>query len=154
MNERPSPVIREATLADCHVVAAGLRAADIETIRTVTKGAPLEGVITSFNASTYCFAVIHDGEPIALFGAATLEDGTGCPWVLATDQMGAHIGWALRTGPQIIELLQRHYPLLAGFADLRDGVMTRYLGICGFSLGREIPFGNVGVPFQLFWRQR
>lgn len=151
------PEIRPAVLRDCHSLAPLLREADKAEIKALTGHAPLDGLLESLEVSTQRFAIEHQGEVIAIFGGGPHphRDDCGLPWMMASDHLKTQWVWFLRNSDRIVDLVQRHYPLLWNVIDIRNAVHMRWLRWCGFTFGTTFP--KLGVeerPFREFWRQR
>lgn len=152
------PIIREATLRDCQVLAPILRKADLAEIAAGSGRAPLEALVDCFEGSAQRFTIEADGLPFAIFGGAPLprySDYTvGSPWMLGSDALRDHATWFLRETPGIVERVAQHYDILLNVVDVRNVVHTRWLRYAGFTFGEVITHGVERRPFQFFTKAR
>ena len=152
------PKIREATLGDCHALAPILRKADLAEIAAGSGRDPLAALIDSFEGSAQRFTIEAAGRPLAIFGGGPLprySDYTvGSPWMLGSDALRDHATWFLRSTPEIVERVARHYDLLLNAVDIRNTAHVRWLRFAGFTMGEVITHGAERRPFQLFTKAR
>ncbi|MBE7185481.1 MAG: hypothetical protein INR68_13880 [Methylobacterium mesophilicum] len=149
------PTIREATIEDCHAIAPRIRDAEREAVKALFgKDISAECLLKSFEVSDQRFAIVHDGKPLAIFGAMPFSDEAACPWLASTDEMGEHLGWLVRNATRIHRLLQKHYAWLATIIDARDVVAIRLAPRLGLTLAHIEAVEPSGQVFQHVWSTR
>ena len=79
------PQVRLSQAEDCVSLAGQLRSADLKELEAHGV-APEAALHLGFAASTPCYTIEHEGEPIAMFGVSPLPaDHTGAVWLLGSD---------------------------------------------------------------------
>ena len=128
-----------------------LRRADVEELRAASGISPDIAVAYSIAVSRPGWAVELDGKPAAIFGAAPGPDGTGIPWLVATDETERHPVCFYRMSRSIIAGMRRCYDYLENWVDARNTLSLRWLAWAGFTVEDAEPRGVLGLPFHRFW---
>lgn len=131
-------------------LAAGLRATDLDEIAATSDLAPLDALLNSVLVSALSWVVLHEGDPVAVFGVApTALEVAGSVWMLGTSGMDAAAISILRlTRPYLLEM-HRRFPLLWNYIDARNEKSMAWLRWCGFRLLEAHP--NHGREGRLFF---
>jgi hypothetical protein len=149
------PRFREASRRDCFAMAPILREADQG--ECAAHGVfPLDALLRGLDTSTLAVALEDDeGRSFAIYGVGPLsQPGRGAPWMLGTDAIKDNWVWFLRNTPEMIRNAHSAYPHLYNLVDARNTVHIRWLEWAGFTFGRTVPFGPLGLPFHEFMRSQ
>lgn len=140
--------IEAATEADCHELAATMRAEDRAEVRDGIGMEPLAVLLHSLQGDAY--AARDEAGVVLMFGTyPTDTPDTGLVWMLGTERIAAKQKEFLRRCRVVLEVLHRRYPLLVNYADARNEVHLKWLRWCGFKVLRTIPEAGVaGIPFH------
>lgn len=102
--------------------------------------------------SSLCWAGLHDGRVVCLFGVAPmpLNPGIGVPWMVGSVWLDtvSH-AFLRRCRPMVREMLSL-YPHLVNAVDCRNTRAIEWLKWLGFSFHDPEPYGVAGLPFQVF----
>ena len=149
-------IIRRATLADAHRLAALLRVEDIAEIKACSGQDPLTALVEAVTSHPNTLVAIHDGEPCAMFGVvAAPHPQVGIVWLLGADALATIPVVFTRHSKRQIEVWHQTYPVLMNVVDARNEVHLKWLRWCGFTfINRHEEFGPEGRPFLEFVRLR
>lgn len=134
-------------------IANRMREADREECEAYGRS-PKEALRLGLRSSVLASTALVDGSPEGMFGVAPLNalEGTGRPWMLATDAASHCARELLDLGPPVIEAMHRRFARLENYVSIRNRRAIRMLMAWGFEIGDEtMEFG--GVEFREFWRE-
>jgi hypothetical protein len=149
--------VRPAEPGDAEALAPRLRAADLREIEAAVGMAPGPMLRHGVRTSNPCYAVVEDGQVLALFGAipSARRPETGVVWLLGSEELAAHASFIVRSSKAWIAKLHERYRVLGNYVDARNEVHVRWLRWCGFTFVRRIErFGVIGLPFYEVRRER
>ncbi|MBP2312989.1 hypothetical protein [Azospirillum soli] len=153
INLPASMSIVPATAEHAAHLAPRLRKADVEEIAASSGRTPIESLQCSVASSAESYAVISDGQPIAIFGVVSIVDGVGFPWLMGSDELSQYPEAFIKSCMPVIEFFHGRFPVLTGMIDARNTLHLRWLEWCGFELVQRHPdFGVGGVDFWQFRR--
>lgn len=118
-------------------------------MRAMSGLSPAVCVAYSVATSRPGYAVLMDGEPVAVFGAGQRGDGAGVPWLVATDEMERHPVAFYRASKNFIREMAAMYDYLENWVDVRNVLSVRWLRWAGFVMEEPEPF--MGGIFHRFW---
>jgi hypothetical protein len=95
-------------------------------------------------------AICADDVPFAIWGCSEIEEGHGCPWLLATNDWSKHRRYILAVTPKCVAAFHSFYPKLTNYVDTRHTNSIRWLRWAGFDIHPAEPFGLFGMPFHKF----
>lgn len=140
----------------CHLLTAGLRAADIEEVRAASGLPPEAALRFSFRSSSRVWVALNErGRAWTMFGVAPYGDGTtGVPWLLATDEAQAHRKFFMRNTKQYVEAMGADYTRLINYVDVRHKESLRWLKWAGFTFDpAPVLLGPESRPFLRFSKE-
>jgi hypothetical protein len=140
--------LRAATAADAQDVACRLRAQDMAELMAL-KVDPLQGVLTSFEESTWCEVIERNGRPAAIFGVcpSKTDQRLGVPWMVGTQDMERVGSFFVRGCRPMLERTLNTFPALANVTHRDNSVSRRWLTWLGFQFAHP----RDGRPFVGFW---
>lgn len=96
--------------------------------------------------------VLVDGEVLGIGGAftASVLDGAGVPWFLATTSVENHFGLLVKLGREHIPTLRQRYRRLENFVMASNTRAVRWLKAMGFEIYPPAPLGPRGIMFRKF----
>jgi len=141
-----------ATSSHAAVVAACIRQADRDELAMIGQS-PLFAAVSSLNASLKAWAGIVDGSPICMFGVSEWPDGTGRPWMIATEELEPNQKIFLRKCRICVDAMQEGYGILHNFVSAENKTAIKWLRWLGFTIGPLQPYGINDEPFYYFWKQ-
>ena len=147
--------MREAYEADMREIAPLLRQSDAEEIRAAF-GISAEDALVRSLKRAYVAMICHvDNKPLAVFGVGPLSvvTGTGCPWLVATDEIEHCKRDLLEASPQVIEQFHNLFQTLVNWVDARNKRTIRWLKWLGFHMEPAKPWGYAGLPFHKFTKR-
>lgn len=143
-----TPLIVPGVRDMAHDLAPHLRAADAGELRANGRQ-PLEGLLRCCDVSAQLSAITLGARPLALFGFADLGEGTGCPWLLGSDELVTdHRVWFLRHTPEIVSSGDHRWTRFWNRVDARNSLHVRWLRWAGFTVDPPAPHGPYGLPFH------
>lgn len=146
--------VREASVDDARHLAPRLRPADLQEIKANSGREPLAVLLDGLDRSTPAYAIVHDEEPIAVFGVCPLPPlPLGLVWMLAAPALeNARIPF-LRQCRGWIDRLHQGFPTLVSLVDERNITHIEWLKWCGFQFVHLHPaFGVEKRPFYEVYR--
>lgn len=129
-----------------------LRRSDREEMAAASPLYPALQIGYSIATSRPGYAVLIHGEPVALFGASGGQDGTGVPWLLATDEIERHGLAFYRASKKFIAEMRGMYDYLENYVDERNVLSVRWLRWAGFEMDDAVPFGS-GMFHRFWWKK-
>ena len=94
------------------------------------------------------FAVLYDGEPVAMFGCNKLTDEIGGAWLLATDGIYSNKRDFIIKSREMLDLFHTRYDYLTNFIDTRNTTSIKWLRSMGWVTVQQLPEYGVGrKPF-------
>ena len=150
--------VRRSKVHDAPPLAAGLRPADLQEIKSHVGEDPVAHIERSIMCSDPGYTILNAiNIPVAVFGVIpdAREAGVGKIWMLASDEFVSYRYLFLRHCRDWIERLQQEYSVLWNYIDARNTVHIRWLKWCGFIFIRSIAeHGVERIPFLEFERVR
>ncbi|HWL80105.1 MAG TPA: hypothetical protein VNR89_04070 [Roseomonas sp.] len=152
------PDIIPATQDHAVRLSGNLRAADVAELEASALS-PEEGLVGSLLASgEAAWAVVEEGEPLALFGAADCTSlmgvHCGAPWLLGSDALvTTHRRWLLRNTQRIVQTPDAYFHRYFNRVDARNTAHVRWLRWAGFMVMEPVPWGPFRLPFHPFFRK-
>ncbi len=131
-------------------VAHSMRPSDVAEVMASCGHDPLKALWESIRISDATWTLLLDGQPSAIFGVVSVEDG-GVVWMLTSNLVDKHPVAFLRTCRPVVEALLTHYGRLFNYIDARYEVALRWAKWLGFTVGHPLPFGVAGLPFHPVW---
>lgn len=139
-------------------IADNLRASDAaELFATTGSRRYLDALRTSVAASDDAVVwVTAYGEPIGIQGVGTLSllYNTGCPWLVGTPRLNAHLRAFISVGKTYTAQMLEHYAVLTNHVDQRNTKSVAWLQRLGYAMAEAKPFGVQGLPFHQFSIER
>ncbi|WP_144244313.1 hypothetical protein [Nitrincola sp. A-D6] len=130
-----------------------MKAPDVREVYASTGMEPLTVLKGCFHASEECLSIINDeGQVVAMFGYSVLAEDLAAPWFLSSGGEAAFTKKFLREGRKWVQVVNKKYPLLTNFVDVRNKVAQDWLRFLGFTFLRTIPYGVSRKPFTEFVR--
>jgi hypothetical protein len=147
-------IVRPARFADALELAGRLRCADAQEIASSWGVGAKTGLFCCLLQSDRSFAVVADGEPIALCGISDAPPAglrIGVPWLLAADELFTRRRLARQCRDWVRQLLL-DYDVLTNLTDAGNAAHRRWLAWCGFvPLRVHERYGAMGQPFEEFY---
>lgn len=142
-----------ATLAHAATLAPRLRAADVREIDAAAGVDGLTGLEVSIAASEAAFAVLADGEVVAVFGVSRpslLDPATGQIWMLASDAAALHVrSWMTDSKRWLAAFASElGFEVLVNRVDARNTVHIRWLRAMGAAVSCGVK-GEAFLPFSI-----
>lgn len=133
-----------------HDLAPRLREADVLECMAASGHGPLESLVGSIRASSYCRAMLFDGVCVAMWGVCPVpgDERLGGVWLLGSEELKSHAltFWRL-TRPELARC-SRLFPILLNFVDARYAAALRWARRLGFEVHPPRPLGPEGLPFH------
>ena len=135
-------------------VANNMRAADRSEVWAACHETPAQALHNSWLVSTYCNAIVVDGEPIAIFGVGDSDDPeVGFPWLLGTDKITTNYRYFVKITKPIVEEMSALKATLVNYVHVDNAQSVRWLRYGGFTIEpNPIQFGREQELFYQFWR--
>jgi len=146
-------VVYPAALEDAEYLAPRLRPEDVAECQAASGQAPLEALNTALEVTRHPRALLANGQPIALFGVATVpgQPDLGAPWLLGSPEIEAHSREFLRRSREELERMRHPFTRLTNYVDARNHTHIRWLEWLGARFVHLDPtFGHEQRPFWLF----
>lgn len=145
-----------ATLEHVKMILPKLREADrVELSRSgpFTVERQLE---LSVRCSWDAIAGFADDEILVLAGVASQNrlSGTGCPWMVATDELPKHAKKFLKEDRKLIEKWLTIFTRLENWVDNDNVVSQKWLKRLKFELEDPVAYGHQGCLFRRFFQER
>lgn len=108
----------------------------------------------AIGAPKWTEVALLDGAPLAIFGLSVWPDGTGCPWLFATDLI-------TRVRRRDFMYYTRHVmaqmcadaPAMANYVAANHHAAHRWLKWAGFTIDpKPVLLREGGIPFNIFYR--
>jgi len=134
-----------------------LRECDEQEVWAALRLKGAQALQASFEYAVRSWALLADGEPVALFGVSPYPSvkRQGCPWMLANDRIADIWMYVLRmTKEYVYGPLMDGFDSLFNFVDVRNKASIRWLEWVGFHISNPVPFGVGGEFFHPFWLRR
>jgi hypothetical protein len=132
------PQVRLSQAEDCVSLAGQLRSADLKELEAHGV-APEAALHLGFAASTPCYTIEHEGEPVAMFGVSPLPaDHTGAVWLLGSDGIKNIRTRFLRESKKWLKEISRDYVLLTNVVHKENEVHIKWLKFLGFTFVRKV----------------
>ncbi|MAH03996.1 MAG: hypothetical protein CL561_00350 [Alphaproteobacteria bacterium] len=150
MNTEIIPATQEHAL----YIAENMRKADREEVMASHGHTPKQAVMRSLNVSDKSWACTLDGEPVCIWGVATIGSilsFTGAPWLLGTDKVNDIKFYFLRNSANYVDEMHKNYDLLENYVDERNTLSKAWLKWLGFKIDKAEPHGVAGLPFHRFY---
>lgn len=139
-------------------IANNLRESDASELFAATGSRRyLDALRTSVIASDDVVVWVNAyGEPIGIQGVGTLSllYNTGCPWLVGTDRLNAHLRAFISVGRTYTDQMLDHYAVLTNHVDSRNIKSVAWLQRLGYAMAEAKPFGALGMPFHQFSIER
>lgn len=137
-------------------VAAHMRAEDVAELWALDRSTPHRALMAALSVPGVSFTALIDGVPAAMFGVADVNilTGTGCPWLLATDEAERHRRAFARVSLWWREKLFARYDVLKNFVHDDNHTSKRWLTWMGAVMSDPAPIGPEGEMFRLFEMRR
>lgn len=142
-----------ATQAHAEALAPNLRPEDTAEVLASGGFTPLEALTASLAASDEAFALLFDGEVVALWGVAPIRAGilgppvAGAVWLLGSPALSKHRRhWLRLCRPAVAGILER-WGVLVNAIDARYGAALRWARWLGFTVDDPAPGGVGGEMF-------
>jgi len=148
---------RPAVPSDAGALAPRLRAADVAELQAAhgPDADPLALLRNGLAVTPGAVAAVQDGRVIALLGCAaggTMLTPCGIPWLLGSDECGAHARLFIARGRQAVGEWLRQYGRLENYVDARHAASIRWLKRLGFTIHPVQRCGPAGELFHRFSR--
>jgi hypothetical protein len=129
-------------------IAPRIRQADRDEILASCGLPPAMGIAMSIAASEIGWAAELLGETVAVFGACRAGDGSGVPWLIATDEIERHPVHFYRMSRVFIGEIKSRFGYLENWVDARNRLSLRWLAWAGFAVREPEPWGRGGMSFR------
>lgn len=142
---------RRPTSDDIAFVADHMRQDDVLEVAASHGHTPLQALVYAITESDRCYAAVHDGIVLCIFGYARFDGAAGV-WLLGTDYLVSPKSRRvfLRETLRITDRWAGKFTFLFNFVDAQAATTLRWLRWLGF---REVctfdEFGAAKVPFVL-----
>lgn len=145
-------IIRPAELGDDEAIWSDIRQSDIDEMLAVNGRAQAKSLTRGITMSDVSWFAEVDGEPAALFGAATdnVMLRTGTPWMLGTNVLDQVPVVFARHSVRYIRDIARRYTLLTNYVDVRNEPTIQWLKWLGFELHDPVDSHITGMPMSKF----
>lgn len=139
--------VTDAVMRD---VAARMRQSDLDELAASGSLDPLDTLRKSVAVSEPAHVITYKDVPLAVGGLVMLNESTGCPWQLCTEDAPHHAKGIVRLGKQGLAHWLTRRPHLTNFVDSRNTQSIQWLKWMGFTLGDPVDMFPSGVPFIQF----
>lgn len=148
--------VREARKEDAETLSCSLREADLNEIVASTFETPREVLERGIATSRPCRAIVDAlDRPVALFGVVPDGSDCGLVWLLGSNDLALARIAVFRRGLALVEELQRAYPVLYNWVDVRNALHLEWLLWCGFRVvGSDDHYGLERRRFLQVRRER
>jgi hypothetical protein len=134
---------------DAEYLKHKLRSADVQEILANSGQEPYQALLKGYVQSEICFTIVDKEDiPVGMFGVSK----EGAIWLLASDDIHKIRFSFLRESRQVVEFLNKKYPILWNYVDCRNELHIRWLKWCGFKFLRKLSYGVSQQPFYEFIR--
>ena len=145
-------VIRATEPGDAALLAANMRASDVDEVHACGHIDLLWVVERSVARSLLCWSAFADGQLACIIGCApvSITGGIGSPWMLGTPVVDVNRRVLVRRTPHYIGRMLQAFPHLLNFVHAENRTSVRWLKSLGFTLHEAAPFGMLGEAFHRF----
>jgi hypothetical protein len=144
------PYVRDSILEDCLELSENMRQEDREEIWIASRSDPLDCLVHGIVNSTFCKTVVYQERVVAMFGVTTLDNQTGLPWMLATDELKSIKKSFLTECKKYVDTMLSVRPYLTNFVYTKNSVHILWLRWLGFTFKEPAPIGVDGELFMQF----
>lgn len=134
-------------------IATNMRKSDQQEVWYASLETPLEAVANSMAMSQgFCYTVIDDGQPIAVFGVASDDKAPelGFPWLLGTPAIKGS-KYFIAISREWCDKMLAYKPTLINYVWSKNRDSIRWLRWCGFTVNEKPtahgPFNKDFYPF-------
>jgi hypothetical protein len=153
-------IILPATKLHTIQLALTLREADVAEVRALGFGR-LDACFLSWKSSTICRALVHEGEVVAIAGAAVERDGVrhfpyrapAQVWLLTSTLVEQHPMAFHRAMKQLLLELRTYVTVAWNRVDARYTKALTWLRALGFVIHAPLPRPTSLVPFHLVTKE-
>lgn len=142
--------VEAARYAHVNRIANRMRRHDVIECAAFGHG-PKKALTIGLHASTLCWTILADGEPIAMLGCvpASIIDRRGTVWMLGTDALDRAARGFLKLAPPLVAAMRVEFPNLSNMCAVENIKAIRLLKRLGFAFDDEIVYVS-NVPFRRF----
>jgi len=143
---------RSSTKEDCFILAPLMREQDKVEVMFSHGVEPLEALLACLE-SHECNTIVHQGQPVGMFGIHPVDDLTASPWMLGTDKIPEIARDVMKVSSQWVKDKNKEYPILVNYVHEDNEVSKVWLRKLGFTFIQLIDDYGVGKqPFYEFTR--
>lgn len=142
-----------ATPEHVAALAPRMREADRQEIAAASGEDPETALLAGVALSPVSWAYLHNGEVLAIYGAAMYpgRPGVGIPWLLGAEGLEKHKVYFVRQSKPYLKKVLEYFDVLENWVDCRNTASIQWLAWCGFALAEVEPFyGIQRLPFIRF----
>lgn len=142
--------VKAASYGDVNRLANRMR--DIDRREAAAFGhSPKRALVNGLRASTLCWTVTLDGEPVAMFGVAPVSilNRTGAPWMLGTYAISRSHRAILKLAPPLLRAMLDDYPRLENLISVDNVTSIAWLDRLGFAFDDDVRYVG-GEAFRRF----
>lgn len=136
---------RQSKYDDIFYLSENLRNEDIDEL-ALLGFTPEKALKQSYFNSEYCFTVICDKKPVAMFGARRRNFTNNCKrasiWLLGTKNIEKNKTEFLRKSKKYIEFFKSKFDILENYIDVNNKKYIKWLKWLGFNFGRPFKYKN------------
>lgn len=147
--------IKPSTASDVDYLAIHMRKSDKREIDAISGSRPRKALERAMELGE-AYTAFYDGVPALMFGVTDGDNltGSGCPWMLVTNEMDIPPREVLVISKRIVANMQHMYYHLENYVDVRNRKAIKWLKWLGFQFEPALPIGRRGELFhRFFWNK-
>lgn len=116
---------------------------------------PVQALMHCFKHSDYSTIIATGDMPLTMFGLSILNitTGTGCPWMLSSNQVFNHLEDLLIKVTIVISEMISICPHLVNHVHCENKTSINWLKSLGFTIEKPAPYGVKGKMFHRFYME-
>ena len=148
--------VRKTKEHDCLVLSKIMREADKREIWSSGRFKPIEALLDGFNLSKgNCYTLFLNMDIVGIFGVSKVQDNIGVVWLMGSDNLTKYKKGFYKVSKEYLKLFLKEFKTVFNYVDERNTTTSKWLQKLGFKLiEREPEFGEDGIPFNLFLKER
>lgn len=150
--ERSKPYVRSSIFRDCTELSQSMCEEDKREIWHMSRSSPLDALKNGLFHSEYCWTVQWGNKVVAMFGVSRIDDVTGVPWMLASEDLKKIKKSFLRECHQYVSKMSEGYEVMTNCVWVENDIHVQWLKWLGFKFLPAKPMGYDGELFYEFYK--
>ena len=140
---------RDTTVDDISYVSFNMRKSDIAEVKASSNRKPMDALVRGLHLSAICKSIVVNEIPIAIYGVVETGEDSAAVWMLGTNDILKYARPWLRQSKEAMDDINKKYPLLYSFVDVRNDLHIKWLKWVGYKF--IVKHDNYGYEQRLFY---